>query len=325
MDLTIIIPVLNKRERIGHTLDSILACPVQPKQIIVVDNESTDGTYQFLEQYIKGHQHMVLLKESFPGAAAARNKGLKYTKTEWVYFFDSEGEFDHEFLSMLERANCVNHEIIASPICETVGNTIIQRRFMPSLDPKVQILSGMLCTQSMTFRTEWLKDIGGWNKECRVMADWELGLRALLHQPNILWFTARPFHKMNTTAASANIVNGYKNMVKTLFIANHEFSASILQPLSDYHKYHLDCLYPHVDELKLPLYFFSCIMLGKIQREKNVDQKTIAEAVDALKTFINETFTVSTWDKFMGWCYTINTKMGNNNTWEKALSYCKKQ
>lgn len=327
MDLTIIIPVLNQRETIGHTLDSIIASPIQPKQIIVVDNESTDGTYQYLEQYIKGHSHMLLLKESFPGAAAARNKGLKYTKTEWVYFFNATDEFDHEYLSMLNRANSDNYEIIASPVTEIAGKKPEQHTFTPSLDPKVHLLSEMLYTQSMTFRTEWLKDIGGWNKECRCLDDWELGLRALLHQPNVLWFTARPFHKVKSQSDASqktSIVKKYQNIVKTLFIANNEFNASILQPLSVYHKYHLNCLYPHSADLRLPLYFYSCILLGKLKREKNANAKDIKEAEAVLKSFIDETFTVGKWDKIMGWCYTTHAKMGSNSTWTKALAYCKK-
>ena len=84
MEITIIIPVKNRRAHIGKTLDSIMKSSCPPKEIIIVDNESTDGTYQFCEQYIKNRSNITLLRETFPGAAAARNKGLKSCKTEWL-------------------------------------------------------------------------------------------------------------------------------------------------------------------------------------------------------------------------------------------------
>ena len=60
MDITVIIPVKNRRDHIGKTLDSILKSGISPKEVIIVDNESTDGTYQFCEQYIKNRPNTTL-------------------------------------------------------------------------------------------------------------------------------------------------------------------------------------------------------------------------------------------------------------------------
>ena len=50
MEITVIVPVKDRRDHIGKTLDSILRGGIAPKEVIIVDNESTDGTYQFCEQ-----------------------------------------------------------------------------------------------------------------------------------------------------------------------------------------------------------------------------------------------------------------------------------
>ena len=101
MEITVIIPVKDRRDYIGKTLDSIMKSSELPTEIIIVDNESTDGTYQFCEQYIKDIPNATLLRETFPGASAARNKGLKSCKTDWVYFFDSDDEFDSDLISAM--------------------------------------------------------------------------------------------------------------------------------------------------------------------------------------------------------------------------------
>ena len=78
MDITVIVPVKDRRDHIGKTLDTILKAGLQPTEVIIVDNESTDGTYQFCEQYIRERPNVTLLHETFPGAAAARNKQLPH-------------------------------------------------------------------------------------------------------------------------------------------------------------------------------------------------------------------------------------------------------
>ena len=55
MEITVIVPVKNRREHIGKTLDSIMRSGVAPKEVIIVDNESTDGTYQFQSNYCTGN------------------------------------------------------------------------------------------------------------------------------------------------------------------------------------------------------------------------------------------------------------------------------
>ena len=186
MEITIIIPVKDRRAHIGKTLDSIMKSSCPPKEIIIVDNESTDGTYQFCEQYIKNRSNITLLRETFPGAAAARNKGLKSCKTEWVYFFDSDDLFDYNYIFHMQSANLEGIDVVACPTTMVIDGKEVVRTFIPDNDPRVQMLASVLNTQGMLFRTRFLKDIGAWNTECRIWNDWELGLRLLLPHPSTL-------------------------------------------------------------------------------------------------------------------------------------------
>ena len=64
MDITVIIPVKDRREHIGKTLDSILKSGISPKEVIIVDNESTDGTAGIIRDFAASHGHV---KVSFTG------------------------------------------------------------------------------------------------------------------------------------------------------------------------------------------------------------------------------------------------------------------
>lgn len=327
MEITVIVPVKNRREYIGKTLDTIMRSGVAPKEIIIVDNESTDGTYQFCEQYIKSRPNVTLLRETFPGAAAARNKGLKSCKTEWVYFFDSDDEFDYNFISTIQRLPSDGYDMIATPTCMTVKGKEVVRTFIPSEDPRVQILASVLVTTSMLFRTSFLKDIGAWNVECRIWNDWELGLRVMLHRPNILWYSDKPFHNVKIHPDSITgdcFSKSYKPLIRTLSVAVSNLHSSILQPLSRYHAQHLTCLYPHLDLLMFPLYLRVCILLGKMRNEKLLGKsKHHKMAVKSLSIFLHDHFHPTFSQRCVGNILQFYTMLGGQGAWRMALAICK--
>ena len=323
MDITVIIPVKDRRDHIGKTLDSILKSGISPKEVIIVDNESTDGTYQFCEQYIKNRPNTTLLRETFPGAAAARNKGLKSCKTEWVYFFDSDDIFDYNFMSTFYNANVEGYDMIAVPTKRVVDGKSFIRTYIPTEDPRVQILGDVLGTANMLFRTDFLKSIGAWNTACRAWEDWELGLRVMLHQPKILWFKEKAFHEIiasKDSVLSDNYSLNYKNFNRTLMAAINDLQSSILQPLSHYHAQHLSCLYPHLDLLMYPLYLRASILLGHMQREKSRGKSNNYKlAVKSLTLFRKDNFNPTANQKFIGNLLRFYTMLGGKDAWKIAL------
>ena len=329
MEITVIVPVKDRRDHIGKTLDSIMKGSMQPKEVIIVDNESTDGTYQFCEQYIKSRPNMTLLHETFPGAAAACNKGLKSCKTEWVYFFNCDDLFDHNFIADFHDLDAENYDLIAVPTQVCNGRHRWVRPFIPSEDPRVQILADVFITSSMLIRTSYLKDIGAWNPACRIGEDWELGLRILLHQPRVMWYTQHVFHTLQEP--KEHLQGGcysmyYKEMVRTMTVAVNNLHSSILQPLSTYHSQHLASLYPHLDLLMYPFYLRICILLGILQREKMTGKcGKYKMAAKAITIFRNDNFAPTFSQRLTGHFMRIYTLLGGKGAWRFALAQSQKR
>lgn len=187
MDVTIIVPVLNRMKFLPVTLASLPAdCP-----LILVDNGSSDGSLEYCREFARKRGNAEVYVEETPGAASARNCGLLHVTTDWVYFFDSDDIF-----SSLPQSWDTSADIICFPTLMQAGKKIRVRDYDAVDTPHTHILNSMLNTLSMIFRTSYLIRIGGWNPDCLIWDDWELGLRALLYQPHVQWITDKAYHKI---------------------------------------------------------------------------------------------------------------------------------
>lgn len=100
---SIIIPMFNESSWILRTLT--LCCDLQiKKEIIVVDNNSSDGSHSLVEDFIKQRnlqREVILLSEEKKGKANAVRKGLSVAKGEYIVFHDADLEYDPRFIPQL--------------------------------------------------------------------------------------------------------------------------------------------------------------------------------------------------------------------------------
>jgi glycosyltransferase involved in cell wall biosynthesis len=87
--VSIIIPVFNGQDTIQDCIDSLLNLnyPAEDREIILVDNGSTDRTPGILAEY---GDLIQCYQERKRGAAAARNCGIKNCQGEWAVFTDAD-------------------------------------------------------------------------------------------------------------------------------------------------------------------------------------------------------------------------------------------
>lgn len=92
--ISVLIPVYNDIGRVGLCIERLKAMnfPQYSYEVIIVDNGSTDGTYEFLQQLVAKLDERIfrLLQCLKPGSYAARNEGLKVAQGEFVAFTDSD-------------------------------------------------------------------------------------------------------------------------------------------------------------------------------------------------------------------------------------------
>ena len=85
---SIIIPSFNSAQWLGKTVESALAQTWPEKEIIVVDDGSTDGSLALARHFES--QGVRVATQSNAGAAAARNTGLKIARGDYLQFLDAD-------------------------------------------------------------------------------------------------------------------------------------------------------------------------------------------------------------------------------------------
>lgn len=91
--VSIIVPVYNVKKYIVATIESVLAQTYTNWELLLIEDGSTDGTKELIEQYLQEHPDnricFHIIEENI-GAAAARNYGMDISKGRFVTYLDSD-------------------------------------------------------------------------------------------------------------------------------------------------------------------------------------------------------------------------------------------
>ena len=101
IDFSIIIPAYNVEKYIRRCVDSVLNQTYKNYEIIVVNDGSTDDTYNILKKEYK-KKNIKLVDKKNGGLSSARNTGLQYAEGEYIIFLDSDDWWEKDLLNTLK-------------------------------------------------------------------------------------------------------------------------------------------------------------------------------------------------------------------------------
>lgn len=165
MILSVVIPCYNEARHISQVLAAVEAVDIE-KEIIVVDDGSTDGTPKVLEEYDKQKIITLHLSQKNFGKGAAIRTGLNYVTGDIVIIQDADLEYDPS-----------QYPLLIEPILKGEADVVYGSRFLGSIENmKIQnrianqllkwlanILYGLRITDEATcykaFKTEVIKSL----------------------------------------------------------------------------------------------------------------------------------------------------------------------
>ena len=190
----VIIPTYNYGKYIDKAIDSVLSQTYRDTEIIVVDDGSTDNTYEIIRRKYK--QKIKYFYQENKGAPSARNFGLAAATAPYVFFLDADDYLLPDALS--SRVEFLEHNSIYSWVYGPwfienaqgidISSTIHKQQLAfnkPQQGNILQflLLGGILITTTVLLRTDFVRDLGGFNTTFPVYQDYGLWLRAAQASP----------------------------------------------------------------------------------------------------------------------------------------------
>ena len=127
MDLSIILPTYNEKNNINILIKKILEIlkDVENKEIIVVDDNSPDGTYLYCKkEFEKNNQIKLILRQNNRGLANSIGDGIKVSKGKNIIIMDTDLSHDPKLITQIINLNKDYDIVSCSRYCEggSMGN-----------------------------------------------------------------------------------------------------------------------------------------------------------------------------------------------------------
>ncbi len=156
--ISIIVPVYNCIDYLEACVLSITSQSHKNIEIILVNDGSSDGSYERCKKYAENDPRIIVLDKENGGVSSARNAGIKAASGDYIAFVDADDSADNDLcLKMLEKAISGNFPIVfcgydfiiektgkSTPItfnCDDIYGTNALDRAYPALFNNRHILS----------------------------------------------------------------------------------------------------------------------------------------------------------------------------------------
>jgi len=153
MKLSVVMPCYNEAGTIEQIVNTMLAAPFSDKEIIIVDDGSTDGTAEILKKKIESKVSRVIYQHINQGKGAALRQGISLATGDIVIIQDADLEYDpFEYPKILQ------------PIIDNKADVVFGSRFVGSEAHRVvyfwhRLGNGLITLISNMFTNLTLTDI----------------------------------------------------------------------------------------------------------------------------------------------------------------------
>lgn len=189
VDVDVVIPLYNGRDHVLDTIRSVLNGSVLPKQIIVMDDGSTDGSVEVVQDLVRTHgtaTRITILQQLNQGPNAARNAGIAAGTAPLVALLDADDLWMpsklEEQLTLIKRSGaalvyCGYHEIDAKGQVR-MGSRIVAPELRGRVFDRLMLenrISGS--SSAVLVRRDVLDKVGPFDASLKGSEDWDMWLR----------------------------------------------------------------------------------------------------------------------------------------------------
>lgn len=146
MKLSVVMPVYNEINTIAMSLQNVIKVKLE-KEIIIVDDFSSDGTREFI-QNLKTNNIKVCLHTKNQGKGAALQTGFKHVSGDVVVIQDGDLEYNPE-----------EYHLLLKPILDARADVVYGSRFISGSERRVLFFWHSLGNKLLTFLSNMVTDL----------------------------------------------------------------------------------------------------------------------------------------------------------------------
>ena len=140
--VSVIIPIFNCQEYLARCLDSIINQTYEDLEIILINDGSTDKSFEICKEYADRDKRVVVKSIENSGSSIARNEGIRISKGEYIMFVDSDDYIDSTLVEELLNAIYNNNVRISVALGRKVTTSGEKIATADILDDKIKVLRG---------------------------------------------------------------------------------------------------------------------------------------------------------------------------------------
>lgn len=119
--ISVVLPVYKAASTLAACIDSVLAQEFSDFELICVDDGSTDGSSEILDEYARRDSRVRVISQTNQGVSVARNTGMDAARGDILMFIDADDSFAPEALGTAAdafEANLALEVLVFGAVCE---------------------------------------------------------------------------------------------------------------------------------------------------------------------------------------------------------------
>ncbi|MDN0048003.1 glycosyltransferase [Bacteroides gallinaceum] len=181
--VSVLMPVYNSERFLADTIDNILSQSYEDIELIIVDDGSTDASYNIAIQYAKTDKRIKVFTQSHTGAWAARNYAFEKSAGDYVLYMDADDLLSPQKIEkQVELLNKADERSIITSEWDIFYSTPQDAKFSfrclyKNYDNPIMLLIDMLNSGELMLVSCWLtprqiiQQAGGWEQNITTKDD----------------------------------------------------------------------------------------------------------------------------------------------------------
>ena len=144
MSITFLIPIYNEVKTVRQAIEETLKINIQNKEIIIIDNNSTDGSKNIIEEYRNKKDVKIINQIKNLGFGNSIQDGFNNSSNEFVYI--QYGDLEYDINKCIEMLTLIKEKNLDVVFASRLKNIKSFKEMLKELIKKPSYLATLLCT-----------------------------------------------------------------------------------------------------------------------------------------------------------------------------------